>query len=1603
MSDTKDLVPISGAKGGGGGHTPVEYKDTLKTKQTVKLLFAVSEGEIESIDDIYLNGASINEYAGKVSYDVRYGTADQTVIPGFVETESPLTGAGSFPVELFKDEANIYQLLGDVSAARITLNVPRLMAITAQGDRVGTKVIHEIYSRYTPDGGSPTTWSLVAEILKKGKTTKPYSWDIRVDRPTGCTADDTWEIKIVRTSENDPNDRRYSQSYLQQITKVYDLALTYPGTALVAITISSTQVFGGNIPDVKFIGKGIKIPLPTNYNPVTRTYNEITPWDGSFKTVNEYTNNLAWILYFVLTNSEKGLGISPSEIDLGSVYNFAKYCDEMVSDGRGGTEPRYTVDQQFIERQPTPEFLTYLLSLGNANFSSNAFGQLSIIFDAPGQVISFQVSNANVIDGMFNYSSNDLETRVSHANATYSDKRLKGETNTAFESDPDLEARYGYQVTDIALPGCTSEARAKRKCRWALWTNSVDTDLITFKLGLYGASLHVGMLGNIMDSENASASSYHAVIKNFSVDAGVTTIELDREMQLLNEDYTVSLILQDGTTIENKPIPQKNGNFSSISVAASISPFIGTTILFASASLIPRVGKIIRIEKEENEYTITCVQHSEEKYAYIDGIGDIQDYDPSGHFVNFDSFSVEPVVNLSVEEIFYGDSQKQFAKLTVDWDWDLDGNQKIKPEYRLSYSYNDDNPILIEGLEISSYDILDPNPGIYEISVWVVNPFSGLESAALTLTYNYRTEEGVSTLQPPVNARVVGTSGTIFNTIDLSITWDFNPLNDAVAIVDVLSDYIVELWDASGTALQRVYTVPLNPDKGGNFTLSYSENISIFGDPARTVLIKIYSRDTIGDKSTALTVSFSNPHPVIPSWNIVPLIDSVKIDIQRSEEVDVVEYRVYASDTADFVKDITTLAYSGADNQIILEAEGGITRYYAISVIDSFGDSGAPISGEMAATSYTAEPDRFVYTGLIFKPNDPSTNKLSWTAGEATKNGTTTWSISANPAGALWTSGTMYVYYVPGNTFLSTTTSMIEALADGGRILASYRGGTDLANDAGRAYIDGDTIIAGSIGASQLATNTAVITGAAQIANAVITNSHIANATIDYGKISDSLQSTNWNLAAHTGWKISKTGGIQTHDLTVYDSSGNIVLQSGSRIDFANLIGSTKPADNATVGAPAGTLVAGVSATTVATAATNFNASNDRNPAAIVAPVVPLDGTAIDHTIQSNGSADISFEWFWSGTEGDIDGFQVFVYQAASAAAYTFGTTPAAENVFVVPANKRAFILYGVIPDRYYTFGVRAYRSVDKDINATGVIVSTLVKSTASGENPYRPSSTVAFAGNITGTIATSGGNIAAANVNNWDYVFGVNKPASGATANPITVSFANPAPAGGTDGSFHVNLSTGALWSKANGTWRIAIPKFTSANISTFIDNLAISSALIADAAIVTAKIGTAQVDTLQVKGGAITAPESAYLSSYTPAGINEANNQTSVYLGLLYLALAPVDINTKRIIMLSFNFRNNDSTPGALRVGVSYSLNGGADNFPAQLARGVTPGFDLINGMNNMPVVIVGYLDTVAGGNYTLRVDIALDNIGSTYKWNNTNPPNFYDVTLVAFTGKR
>lgn len=185
--------------------------------------------------------------------------------------------------------------------------------------------------------------------------------------------------------------------------------------------------------------------------------------------------------------------------------------------------------------------------------------------------------------------------------------------------------------------------------------------------------------------------------------------------------------------------------------------------------------------------------------------------------------------------------------------------------------------------------------------------------------------------------------------------------------------------------------------------------------------------------------------------------------------------------------------------------------------------------------------------------------------------------------------------------------------------------------------------------------------------------------------------------------------------------------------------------------------VDGQTAADIASAVVDFNASNNRNGTAVTAPSVSTTNALTHPTPNTDGSVNVTFKWTWSGDEGDIDGFLVYMRSATSGASYGMGTTPAEENVFTLSADKREIVIPGLPADLFYTFGVQAYRKVDPDIDADGVILSTLRQPTHSSEDPYNPETSVDWQGSVDGVdaadIATAATDFNASNNQNTDAI----------------------------------------------------------------------------------------------------------------------------------------------------------------------------------------------------------------------------------------------------------
>jgi predicted phage tail protein len=1092
MNNQELIIYGEGGGGkGGGGHTPSESPDTLVSKQTVRLLFAISEGEITGIDDIYTNNTSVQNYARFQSADlVDYPTIDvpttdapiqeytihnsttkrtpvvgskivnystyttvastsnsasnlcawlasnsiikdttgqyykifraadkgtdyfaiaepiaapgsfdatgnlQTItytskigaigeteiIPGFDDIRTSSTG--TFPVQLFAGASTIYTFQGDIDAVVVTLMIDRLMLVEDDGDRVGYYVGCQIAK-----GKEGDSYGAAEVITKEGKCTSPYSWGVRINRPDNVLPANRWNIYITRTSVDDADDKHYSKLYISGIQQIVGKPLPYPRTALLAITLTDPDQFGGSVPDLKFKVRGMRLPLPNNYsvtNPFTasevRTYNETTQWDGGFSPVYGYTDNPAWILYGLLRGKywdspkyDWGLGIPASDIDLGSFYTLAKYCDNVVPHIKNGSsvnEFRYTAHFAFYEREDIPTMLMKILTLCNANLTTNEFGQISVVWDAPGQAITKIVTNANVIDGAFSYSSTDMESRTTVVNVTYNRDDFNGDSDTVTVEDNVLIDRYGYQTADIILMGCKSEAQAIRKARWALYTNCFCTEIITFRQLFQGATYHIGELIQVTDSDALTVEPKHGVITAVVPNQdGSTTVQFDRTITtdstsgkftfyIHSEDsskgqvFTVQPTITTEVSMSGLPTTLSQLTYT---FAVGKVPFVGTTFSLSSSTVPSKLYKVVKIDKDDDQnYTITANLHTEDKYSYIDGTLTITEPSLNSGFSPYINYPVAKPTNLVIGEVYAVIRGIDSVSLELSWDWVNDSPAPMSPVFIVEIRRG--TIVVFSNNQVTDklVHITDAKPGTYTFKVLAMNPRTGLKSStAIIANFDFRVVEGVSSLVPPTGIVVNGSVGTTFDQPDLNLAWDYPTVNDTRE--DRLCYYQLDILTLDNV-LKATYVVkPKSSKSGGRFLLSLVTNTAIFGSPTRSFKVKIYSRDQLNDLSVPTELTVSNSAPIEQDFSITNNIVVSSIKVTTAPEPDQKGYLVWRGTTDNFVKNDTTLVYKGDSNPIELAIPTDAIYYYAVAAYDSFGTSGIIISSpDVAITGKSA-------------------------------------------------------------------------------------------------------------------------------------------------------------------------------------------------------------------------------------------------------------------------------------------------------------------------------------------------------------------------------------------------------------------------------------------------------------------------------------------------------------------------------------------------------------------------------------------------------------------------------------------------------------------------
>ena len=884
------MVVIRGAGGGGGGkgggsktRTPKEDPDSLQSVQFASVLDVISEGEIDGIEGgakgILLDGTPVQAANGSNNFTgytvvTRNGTQSQSYIPNLAGSESE-KGVGVAVTKATSVTRTVTN--SEVDRVRVTIQVPALQNIETDGDIRGTSVSISIQVQYNGGG-----YSTVVTNTISGKTTDSYQRDYMITLTGAFPVD----IRVVRNTADSSSSRLSNSTNWFSYTEIIDEKLRYPNTALSFLKFDSRQF--RNIPARKYLVRGIKVKIPHNGTVDTTTHLGRITYSGLFNGTlgaATWTNDPAWLLYALLTDTRWGAGIPESSLDVFDFYNVSQYCNALVPDGNGGQEPRFSCNMVINTRKEVYAAIQELTSLfrGIAYYGA---GSLVLNQDKPTDS-RYQIGPSNVVNGDFVYSGTSLKARHTCATVAYQSYENLGEVQFEYVELADQVAKYGVINKEVRALGCYSQGQAHRLGKWLLLTEANLTQTVSFGISMdSGLVLRPGIVIDIADPVKAGTRRSGRISS-----ATTTQITIDSTTDLsvnLGNSPTISVMMPTGL-VETRTISSIASDVITVGSAFSEAPNAQSVYLIQTTDVQSNQFRVISVvEGEDGTYGVTAVEYNESIYAAVE-----QNLNLTQRAISNLSATPNPVTAIKGSEYLYQRGQGVFVGFDVSF---IPPKQRTN-QFQISYRIDSDNFQQID-TNSPNASLLALRPGTLEVRVQAFN-FLGKGSQISTATFNILGKTAL-----PGNVQNLSIEAVSANTARLK--WDqtvdldvkvggkvhirHSSLTDGTATfsnsVDLITAIPGSSTDVAVPLLEGEYIVKF-ADDGGRFSPDDTSVIVDLPDAVGRLLVKEHREDQqtplpfqgthvdtfYSDQYDALTLDGSTLIDSVADVDLIPIID----------------------------------------------------------------------------------------------------------------------------------------------------------------------------------------------------------------------------------------------------------------------------------------------------------------------------------------------------------------------------------------------------------------------------------------------------------------------------------------------------------------------------------------------------------------------------------------------------------------------------------------------------------------------------------------------------------------------------------------------------------
>ncbi|MCK0919750.1 host specificity protein J [Acinetobacter pittii] len=738
---------VKGAKKGNQQpRQPVVAPDSAQSKTYIKELIGLAEGEVEGLangyqsillEDTPLQDENGNKNFENVTVNFRSGTNDQEYIEGFpaVENEIPIDVELKSSTPWVRSFNNL-----DLDAVRLRLRWgPLRNQDPTTGDVTGYTIEYAVDLQ--TDGGA---WSEVLRAKISDKTSDNYERPHRIDLPK---ADSGWLVRVRRITPNSTSEYISDKMYVKAVTEVIDAKLRYPNTALVSLQYDA-ETFGGSVAKLAVDLKGVKIKVPTNYNPETREY--VGMWDGTFKRA--YSNNPAWIYYDLCTSKRYGIGerITDGMLDKWSLYRLAQYCDELVPDGLGGQEPRFTCN---IYLQSAEDAYSILTKLAGVFRAITYWDGDSIVCDADiPQDTYFTYTRANII-GEPDHNGTRARDRHNAVKVAWDNPANHYKTEYEFVRDEKaISEMKQVRLLELDAWGCTSRGQAQRAGLWALKSEQLETRTVTFKVGLDG---HIPLPGKVIEFADP-------IFAGRANGGRISAISADRKSITLDRDDVVAIagdrlvINGENGKAQTRIIQSITGRVITVTVAFDEIAPQNVWVIDAQDLATLKFRVLSVVQSDSHQFTITALEYNPKKFDAIDH---------GAHYIDVPISIVnpniqEPVSNIVITSEDRVDQGINVATMVVSWT-----QAKGAVKYLVEWRKDDGSWIKLPITGNNSIEVPGIYAGNYQAKVTAVNA-SDISSLP---TYSVVTKLNGKQGLPPKLAFIQAT-GILFG---MRLNWGF--------------------------------------------------------------------------------------------------------------------------------------------------------------------------------------------------------------------------------------------------------------------------------------------------------------------------------------------------------------------------------------------------------------------------------------------------------------------------------------------------------------------------------------------------------------------------------------------------------------------------------------------------------------------------------------------------------------------------------------------------------------------------------------------------------------------------------------------------------------